>query len=220
MIRREFLGSLATSGLVATFPSVALSEEERNAALRPVDDKWDVSWASRLRGRSRAVFDSPHVADGGALWRAILWRDQYSAVFGTPREELTPIVVFRHDGIPLIMDDAHWDRLGVGKDLKMKDPKTKKWTKRNPLSAAPADASADEKKFTIPAFIADGGIVLACALAFEDVVLQIKEKDKLSDEEADKVGRQHVIPGVIMQPSGFFAVLKAQDEGCKYMMGS
>ena len=42
----------------------------------------------------------------------------------------------------------------------------------------------------------------------------------LFSDEAGKIARQHVIPGVILQPSGFFAVLKAQDEGCKYMMGS
>jgi hypothetical protein len=34
------------------------------------------------------------------------------------------------------------------------------------------------------------------------------------------VAKQHLLPGVILQPSGFFAVLKAQDEGCKYMLGS
>jgi hypothetical protein len=220
MIRREFLGTIATTGLMTAFPSVALSAEEREAAIQPIDDTWDVSWAGRLRGKARAVFDSPRVSEGGALYRAIMWRDQYVAVFGGSKADLTPVVVFRHEAIPLIMDDAHWEHIGVGKDLGFKDPKTKKWSKKNPFSAAPADASEGAKKFTIPSFIAEGGVVLACQLAFAGIVSQYKEKDKLSQDEADKKARSHILPGVILQPSGFFAVLKAQDEGCKYMMGS
>jgi hypothetical protein len=220
MIRREFLGTIATTGLMTAFPSAALSAKERDAALRPIDDTWDVSWAGRLRGKSRAVFDSPEVSEGGALYRAVMWRDQYVAVFGGSKADLTPVVVFRHAAIPLIMDDAHWEHLGVGKHLKFKDPKTNKWSKKNPFSAAPPDASEATKKFTIPAFIAEGGVVLACQLAFGDIVDQYKAKDKLSDADADKKARAHILPGVILQPSGFFAVLKAQDEGCKYMLGS
>ena len=220
MIRREFLGTIATTGLMTAFPSAALSAKERDAALRPIDDTWDVSWAGRLRGKSRAVFDSPRVSEGGALYRAIMWRDQYFAVFGGSKTDLTPVVVFRHEAIPLIMDDAHWEHLGVGKDLGFKDPKTKKWSKKNPFSAAPADASENAKKFTIPSFIAEGGVVLACRLAFDGIVSQYEKKDKLSYKDAEKAATAHILPGVIMQPSGFFAVLKAQDEGCKYMMGS
>ncbi|HEY9229573.1 MAG TPA: hypothetical protein VIP11_23185, partial [Gemmatimonadaceae bacterium] len=219
-IRRDFLGTIATSGLLAAFPSVDLTDEERAGAVRPIDDTWDMSWCDRLRGKSRAVFDSPRAAEGGALYRAIMWRDQHATVFGTSKADLTPIVVIRHEAIPLIMDDEHWNHIGVGKDLQMKDPKTKKWYRRNPFSAAPADASESDKKYTIPAFIADGGIVLACNLAFGGIISQYKEKDKLAEAEAEKVAKQHILPGVILQPSGFFAVLKAQDEGCKYMMGS
>ena len=220
MIRRDFLGSLATTGLLAAFPSIGLTDEERAAAARPIDDTWDLSWVSRLRGKSRAVFDSPNVGEGGALFRAIMWRDQHAKVFGTPKEELTPVVVIRHEAIPLVMDDAHWDHLGVGKDVKMKDPATKKWYRKNPFSSAPPAASAEMKKYTLPAFMADGGIVLACNLAFGFIVSQWQEKDKVAEDEATKRAKAHLLPGVILQPSGFFAVLKAQDEGCKYMLGS
>ncbi|MGH9885303.1 MAG: hypothetical protein ACREBE_07230, partial [bacterium] len=160
MIRRDFLGSLATTGLLAAFPAVSLTDEERAAAARPIDDTWDLSWVARLHGKSRAVFDSPRVGEGGALFRAIMWREQHAKVFGTPMAELTPVVVVRHEAIPLIMDDAHWDHIGVGRDVEMKDPATKKWYRRNPFSQAAPNASDGEKKYTIPAFIADGGIVL------------------------------------------------------------
>jgi hypothetical protein len=129
-------------------------------------------------------------------------------------------VVFRHEAIPLVMNDEFWEHLGIGKDLKWKDEKTGKWTKVNPLSSTPADAPPQFKDFNMPAFIKSGGIVLACGLAFQQIVSQYMDKDKIPKDGADKRAREHLLPGVIIQPSGFFAVLKAQDEGCKYMMGS
>lgn len=221
MLRRDFLSSVASTSLLAALPSpVPLTDAERRGALHPVDDTWDLSWANRLKGKSRAVFDSPEVSEGGALFRAVMWREQHAKVFGTPVAELTPVIVFRHAAIPLVMDDTHWDHIGVGKDVKLKDPSTGKWTRKNPIATADPKAPASMKDYTIPAFIAAGGIVLGCNLAFAEIVEQWKDKDKLSHEDAEKAAKSHLLPGVILQPSGFFAVLKAQDEGCKYMMGS
>jgi hypothetical protein len=227
--RRDFIGSIAATGMLAALPASALADvlnapinltrAERDAAANAADEAWDLTWVDRLRGKSRAVFDSPRVSEGGALFRAILWRDQYAKVFGGTKSDVTPVVVFRHEAIPLIMDDAHWEHIGVGKDLQMKDSKGK-WAKKNPFSTAAPDAPASMKEYTLPAFIADGGIALACNLAFAQIIEQYKEKDKVSRDDAIKAAKAHIIPGVILQPSGFFAVLKAQDEGCKYMMGS
>jgi hypothetical protein len=221
MLRRDFLSSVATSSLLAAIPlPTPLTDAERHSTAAPIDDTWDFSWVGRLKGKSRAVFDSPQVSEGGALFRAAMWREQHSKVFGTPAAELTPVVVFRHEAIPLVMDDAHWDHIGVGKDLKLKDEATKKWARRNPFANVDPKAPPGMKDYNIASFIASGGIVLACNLAFGEIIYQWKEKDKISEEEATTRAKSHLLPGVILQPSGFFAVLKAQDEGCKYMMGS
>lgn len=194
--------------------------DERSLPTTGALDDTDLSWVSRLRGKSRAVFDSPHVSEGGALFRAALWRSQINKVFGTPIEDVTPVVVFRHEAIPLVMNDAFWEHLGIGKDVKWKDEKTGSWVKRNPIASSPEDTPAQFKDFNIPGFIRTGGIVLACGLAFGVIVQQYADKDKLAQADAEKRAKENLLPGVIIQPSGFFAVLKAQDEGCKYMMGS
>src|SRR5581483_9720333 len=96
--RRDFLGGLAGSGLLAAIPtSLAHAAEPdltRPHALTgaPIDDTWDMSWAERLRGKSRAVFDSPAPDYGGAIFRAVLWREQHAKVFGTSAADLTPVV--------------------------------------------------------------------------------------------------------------------------------
>jgi hypothetical protein len=223
--RRDFLAGAASSGLLAALPlsldrSFAPSAGERRAhSARALDDT-DLSWVSRLRGKSRAVFDSPQISEGYALWRATLWRHQVNSAFGTPIEEVTPVIVFRHDGIALVMNDDFWQHMEMGKRSKMRDPNGKKWAKANPLSGSAVDLPPEAKDMNIPAFIRNGGIVLACGLAFGDVVDMYAKADKLSADEATARAKAHLIPGVIMQPSGFFAVLKAQEEGCNYMLGS
>jgi hypothetical protein len=221
--RRDFIARAASTSLLAAVPLdralLPHGDERRLETFRALDDT-DLSWVARLRGKTRAVFDSPSVSEGGALFRAALWREQINKVFGTPIAEVTPVVVFRHAAIPLVMNDAFWDHLGIGKDLKWKDEKTGKWVKRNPIASAPEGTPAPFKDYTVPAFINSGGIVLACGLAFGEIVQQYADKDTLSKADAEQRAKENLLPGVIIQPSGFFAVLKAQDEGCKYMMGS
>src|SRR4051812_4236117 len=186
--RRDFLATAASTGLLATLPidrallphgaeRASLGADGATLGSMAVDDT-DLSWVARLRGKSRAVFDSPQVSEGGALFRAALWRQQVNKALGTPLEELTPVVVFRHEAIPLIMDDEFWSHLGIGKDLKWKDEQTRDWTKRNPLRSAPAGTPEAFRDFNIPAFIKSGGVVLGCGLAFREVVSQYKDKDK------------------------------------------
>jgi hypothetical protein len=221
--RRDFLATAASGGLLAALPagrSLPLhADETRPAPFLALDDT-DLTWVSRLRGKSRAVFDSPEPSEGGALFRAALWRQQLNKVFGTPIEDVTPVVVFRHSAIPLVMDDAAWDHLGLGRDLKWKDPTTGKWSKINPIANPSPDAPAEFRDINIASFVKSGGIVLACGLAFGDMIAAYQQKDKLSEAEATTRAKEHLVPGIIIQPSGFFAVLKAQEEGCKYMMGS
>jgi hypothetical protein len=184
----------------------------------PVGDKWDMSWCDRVNGKVRAVFDSPGVEEGAALFRAQVWRDEHKEVYGTPINEASAVIVFRHDGIPLVMNDAFWGRFDLGKELKIKDPKGKKWTTVNPIASTPPGSPAEFANYNLPAFIASGGIVLACNFAFGEMVGRFKAADKLSADDARKRALEHLIPGVILQPSGVFAALRAQQAGCNYLL--
>jgi hypothetical protein len=187
---------------------------------RPVSTKWDMTWADRVTGKMRAVFDSPGLADGAAMFRAQAWRKEYLDVYGGNAHDLSAVVVFRHEAIPLVMNDAFWERFKCGKENKIKDDKTKKWTTVNPVSGVQAGAPTAMADYNIPAFVAAGGIVLACNLAFGGMVAMVKKADKLSNDDARKKTIEMLVPGVILQPSGFFAVLQAQQAGCHYFPAS
>jgi hypothetical protein len=112
-----------------------------------------MSWTDRVTGKYRAVFESPEIADGAALVRAIAWCDMYKEVYGTERAEMSPVVVFRHSAIDLIMKDEYWARYEVGKDNKLRTNEGKKWRLTNPVSGESAGSDERAKKYTVETFL-------------------------------------------------------------------
>lgn len=221
--RRDFLGWLGGSSLFAlgAVPAARTSLfTPASAHPAPVDDAFDVTWADKVRGKFRAVFDSPEIAEGAALFRAMVWCDEYQSVYGTPRADMSPVLVVRHEAIHLAMNDTYWQRFKIGKEVKLRTPEGKKWAEANPIRVSPPGTPAPFARYNLETFVAEGGIVLACGLAFADPVGKFKKEDKLDDAGARKRAIEHLIPGVVLQPSGVFAVLRAQEAGCKYILAS
>jgi len=67
---------------------------------------------------------------------------------------------------------------------------------------------------------AAGAIVVACNVALNQCAGLIAEADKVSSEEAHKRAVAYLVPGVILQPSGVFAVIRAQEAGASYIIAS
>ena len=218
--RREFLehlalGAVGAAGLSALDP---LPIEAQTPAARA----WDLSWVKRLTGRYRAVFDIPMIEDGYGVWRAAIWRKQYSTIFGIPETSLTTVVNIRHDAIVLGLNQEFWERYDVAKQHQVKDPATRQPTRRNPVvdrtgaNALPAEFA----DFTLERLMAGGAIVLGCALALRDVTELVVQKDKVSNDVAERRVRESLVPGLIIQPSGIFAAVLAQDNGCRFVRAS
>lgn len=225
--RRAFLGRLGVGALIGMVGLPAEAEAAEATAARPAgdgdtapalaDDGFDYSWGARLTGKAKAVFDSPKVSEGAALLRACIWRRQHNRAFGTTPEQCSAVVVARAEGVAMIMNDAYWARFRVGKSLKLRDAKGE-WATANPLLSPMEGVPAD---FTLPAFLNAGGIVLACNMAFRgQVVSNFTDGGKVPFAEAEAAAKAHLVPGVVLQPSGVFAVLHAQELGCAYILGS
>ncbi|HET7553748.1 MAG TPA: hypothetical protein VFK04_20815 [Gemmatimonadaceae bacterium] len=227
--RREFLSWLGASTLLAAMgrsasaqaPAGESASGVNDVARSPVSDKWDMSWVERISGDARAVFDLPEAGEGEGVWRAERWREDYHEVYGETPDGPTAVLVIRHAAIPLIMDNDYWKRFEVGKKLGIKNPDTKKWAVANPVSTAHDGAPTKSERYTIQHFLANGGIVLACNLAFVGrVVSEYGKADDPGSEDAYARAREHMLPGVILQPSGVFATLRAQQAGCAYILAS
>src|SRR5262245_33831100 len=162
LLAKMALGSLGVAGLTAI--------DGFELPAQQAASHWDLGWVRRLKGKYRAVFDIPDIEDGFGVWRAVLWRKQYSQVFGVPEDSLSTVLVLRSDAVALALNQEFWGRYEAGKHWKVNDPSTGQPTFRNPVFervgqwALPAQFSG----FTLDALLQGGAVVLACTLALRD----------------------------------------------------
>ena len=219
--RRDFLGRVATGTAMLGVMPLALDTSLLRVAgplAAPAATDWDVSWVGRITGKHKAIFDVPEIESGYGVWRASIWGKQYEAVLKVPAKDMTPVLVLRHNAIALAMKQEFWDKYGVGKAKNVTHPLTLQPTERNP--ALLTDVPEPYSTFALPNFLARGGIALACDLALQDCIGQIQSKDGVTPEEARKRAIALMVPGVILQPSGVFAAIRAQEAGCIYLRAS
>lgn len=216
--RRDFLDRLMVGGVgvgglamgLGVLPGVA---EAMSPQLPAGSEEWDTNWPSRLTGDVRAVFDVPEIESGFGVWRATIWARQYEAVLGVPVAKTSTALVLRHNAVVLAMKQETWDRYGLASEA-VTHPLTGAVTARNPALLGAADGVGEPyADFALNPFIARGGVALACSLALDAIVVpKIVARDGVSREEARARGIAGLVDGVILQPSGIFAALVAQQK--------
>jgi hypothetical protein len=229
--RRDFLAQLAAAGLAsAGLTACAPAAGAAGLAPAPVPGgRYDDSWTAKVRAaRHKAVFDGPEVQDGLPIFQAWLFRQGYREALGASEAQAAvPVVVVRHAGTVLAMDDALWAKYKLGEMRKINDPVTSKPAERNPVARPRADAAkpegdmarivAENGQPTIETLIAQGAVVLACNLALNQVIGGIARRTSQKVEDVRAEVHAGLVPGVILQPSGVYAVLRAQEAGCVYL---
>ena len=209
--RRRFLETAAANAAaLAIMPAAAFGATHRDSSssITLESPEWDLNWTDRVKGKHRAVFDCTEPESGSGPWRAKVWTTQNIEVLKASPSDVTPIIVLRHNAIILAMQQTFWDKYGIGAKKKITDPMTEKPTDRNPAAAS------------LSSQISSGAIVLACALALDECVGLIADTEKLSHSDAEKRALAYLIPGIILQPSGVFAVIRAQEAGALYVIAS
>lgn len=219
--RREFVERMAAGAVFAGGIPLSANMEKMAAVAAPaVKDEWDLTWARKVRAaKHKAVFDSPEIESGLGMMRAGIWKAQVNEVQGVPLSSIASVTVMRHEGIVLAMQQSFWDKYQVGPRKKATGLDGKP-TNTNPVLVSPADGGLPPvlANARLEKFMAGGGIALACNLAFElDIVPIVMEHDKLAHDAARKLALTMMMPGVMLQPSGVFAVVHAQEAGAQYV---
>lgn len=180
-------------------------------------EPWDTSWAQKITGKYKAMFDVPEVEGGVGVMRAGIWQRQYTDVLKAKPADFSTVIVIRHAGIVLAMNQEFWTTYNVGKQRKIKDDDGK--TMRfNPVLPRPGqETSAGTSGLMLDSLIKGGAIALGCGLAFRAMVSLVQKQDKLDVAAARAKAMSMLVPGVIMQPSGIFADVMAQDAGCAFV---
>jgi hypothetical protein len=219
--RRGFIGSATNAAALAVLPASFLEKLPEEAQPMPANVEWDVSWPERLKGKHRAVFDNTEIESGSGVWRAAFWQNQYIDVMKVAPADLAPVLILRHSAIILAMQQAFWDKYNIGELKKVTHPLTEEPTNRNPVLMDERDGlPAPLASMGLHKQLARGAVALACNLALQDCVGLIRRTERVSQEEAQKQAVAFMVPGVILQPSGVFAAVRAQQAGAVYVKAS
>jgi hypothetical protein len=244
--RRDFLGKIAAASVVLTSaacasapvaavpapapaatPSQGTAAGSANPASGPapiVPASWDNSWFNKLKARHKAVFEQPDLNYGSAVSFAQRWisgmRDAGTAKAG----EFQAVLVLRHDAVPMLVNNTIWEKYGVGEALKFKTfgeniEKLNPIAEARPLPAGRTPPPDDPMRpqANIPWFTAHGHITLGCNVAFNGFVYQTAQRVKADRAALMEEFKANLLPGVILQPNGIYATMRAQEAGCTYI---
>jgi hypothetical protein len=220
--RRDFIERLGAAAVLGTLPVStvsASSEPEPPAQGRD----WDLSWVAKLNNvPNKAIFDCTEIESGNGPARAGIWESQYQSVLGVKASDMRAVLILRHVGVALALRQDLWDKFEIGKTEKVKGPQSEEITDWNPALSANdrGDKPGPTTDRGLSGFIANGGIVLACSLALQKYVRLFRQKDSVDGPEAQKRTVAGIIPGIILQPSGVFAAVRAGQAGCVYVKAS
>lgn len=206
--RRGFLGRIAAAaaavGLSGGVPST-LDAETPSASPDPSLD----AWLGKIKGKHKMVFDVTEPNSGfGVIWPRI-YIGTMQATY--PGETVTPVVILRHWGIPLGMNDALWAKYPLGEMFGIKDGDVP--AKKNPYATItnlplPGLGTAELLKSGVPVGLCDVALTVYSAGA--------APKMSMTPEAVKKEWIAGLLPGIQIVPSGVFGVGRAQELGCAY----
>lgn len=220
--RRDFIERLTGgAALLGAMPAALTAMESADhASAENTADRWDMSWVGKVKGKYKAVLDCTRIDSGLGVYRATMWKGGYVETASAKPADCSSVLVLRHEAIALAMTQEFWATYDLGKKrVPAGDPPTPK----NPalLNSKRDGNPAMFDDLMLDRYLAGGGIALACNVAFGFFCVPlVAEHDKVSAEEARKKAISMLVPGVVLQPSGVFATLRAQNAGCAYVLGS
>ncbi|HUO52347.1 MAG TPA: hypothetical protein VMT93_07510 [Gemmatimonadaceae bacterium] len=212
--RRGFLARLAAGSLAVAAGGYAKAFAEAPAQA-PAGGEWDTSWMAKIKGKHRQLFDGMTVNSGFGPVMARIWL-MTSAAYGAKENELSAVLVVRHEAICIAMNDSIWSKYKLGEFFNVTDPTTTKPAERNIFAMkdtywAPPFAAA-----AIDQLKASGVIMCACNMALMHYAEQAGGKVGIAKDAAIAEWKANLLPGMTLVPSGVLAVNRAQEHACTY----
>ena len=209
--RRQFVGTLAAgaSGLLAAVPTLA-GAKESNTLAGDAD-----AWFNQVKGSHRIVYDAPEPHDGfPIIWSWVYYTTNNQT--GSADNDLTAMVVLRHNAIPYAMEDRLWAKYKFGEVFKINDSNTNAPAVRNPVWAPMGKDFPMAAIEGIQKLQQRGAMFCVCDMALTVYSGKVAQAMKLTPEEVKKDWMSGILPGVQVVPSGVWAISRAQEKNCAY----
>lgn len=215
--RRGFLGTLA-AGAAAVGITSLVSPLRLNAAPKPAPQATGLSdfdaWLGKIKGQHKQVFDSPqHVNGLPFAWTRVFLMTNKGV--GAADNDVTAMLVLRHESIGLAMEDRLWSKYKLGETFKLNDGATKAPSLRNPFYH-PKAGELPLPGMAIEDLLQSGVLMGVCDMAMTVYSKGVAETMKLDAAEVKKDWVAGILPGIQIVPSGVLAINRAQEHGCTY----
>jgi hypothetical protein len=195
---------------IGIFSALGLVGVAANAASAQAAQGDGPDWPGQLKGRHKQVFDVYGINDGFPLG--------FVNNFLTPNESATPVMIFRHQGLPYALNSAMWAKYKVGETFKIMDPETKAVAVKNPW-LEPKPGVLANPDTALDRLAARGAVMGACSVALRGNSRRLAPNAGVTPDEAFKEMSENLIPGCVAIPSGTWGVNRAQEAGCTYCAG-
>jgi intracellular sulfur oxidation DsrE/DsrF family protein len=210
--RREFVGTLTASAatLLAGITSTSFAKPADPALVNDAE-----AWMKKIKGKHRIIYDAPEPHAGfPIIWSWVYYQTNNQT--GSPDTDVTALVVLRHNGIPIAMEDRLWEKYKFGEVFKIDDNNTKAAALRNPFyepqgADFPLPVIEGVKKLQ-----SRGAMFCVCDIALTVYSGMVAKSINQKPEEVKADWVSGLLPGVQVVPSGVWAVGRAQENGCGY----
>lgn len=208
--RRDFLQFAALAAAVGVGVGTALPSTPAQAAATDF-----TRWLDSISGKQKVVLDVREPNDGMAIAWAWVYLFTGPQAYGVKENELGTVMVFRHNAIPMVLNDSMWEKYKLGEMFKINDPKTGAPAIRHPYYNTPVDPGVPD--MTLESHIKRGVKVAACDMAIHYYTGVIAKQSGLNHEDVKKDWMGAVLPGIAHAPSGVVACQGAVAKGCSYV---
>jgi hypothetical protein len=215
--RRKFLGSVAAGAAavgIANLTAPLRSLAGMNQPMPGEDTSGFEGWLGKIKGKHRQVFDAPGPHDGLPLaWSRVFLMSNVS--YGVKEDELTVVLVLRHEAIPIAMDHGLWSKYKFGEYFKINVGATNSPALRNPFYQ-PKEGELPVPGMALEDLQKSGVLVGVCDMALTVYSGKFGKEMNKDGAEVKKEWVAGLLPGIQLLPSGVLAVNRAQELGCTY----
>ncbi len=214
--RRKFLEKLAAgAGTTLAIPALLASITTEASAEVKVSANEGDDWFKRVKGKHRIVYDATEPHNGfPVIWSWVFYKSNNET--GSPDSDLTAVVVLRHHGICLAMEDRIWEKYKFGEMFKVTDGETNAPALKNPYNVPTDPRMVAAKMDGIKNLTTRGVMFCVCDMALTVMSGAAAKTMNMSPVEVKKDWVSGLLPGMQLVPSGVWAIGRAQENKCAY----
>ncbi len=213
--RRGFFGRLAA---IAALPVAGSAFTRTSHEMGTAQPSPDERWLKTLTRKHRVAFDVETHKNGNALLQGKNYLNSWRDAFGVAESDVNLVMAVRGTGIPLVLNDALWQKFHLGEQYGINDPTTKAPGTRNLfIDANIVPGGAVDSGSSVQALQKRGVLFLVCHNTIEGATKKLSAAGFGTPESVRTSILGGIVPGVLVVPAMVIAFTEMQERGVGYI---